>query len=192
MKSENNAEVAEAEVKMELTQEEFRRMPETLLALNFHQDDNYSIVDYYLDYEMSGNGGYNFSRVRETTSGFTITEKHWKQDNDGRRIRIEDESMLDSQSAQTMISAVPGNHIIRKERTDFRGGSSQIPMTISLDQLEISKRTRFFIEVEMIVPPEIAAAAHDSIMVWMKKELHLEAETEAPSMLQLLLTSNLR
>ncbi|MEI7832645.1 MAG: hypothetical protein WCJ56_05565, partial [bacterium] len=76
-------------------------------------------------------------------------------------------------------------------RLDFRGGSSQIPMTISLDRLELNKRIRYFIEVEMIVPPEIAADAHDSIMAWMKNELRLNAETEAPSMLQLLISSTL-
>jgi len=191
MNSENNAEVAEAEVKLEISEEEFRRLPETLLPLHFRQEDNYSIVDYYLDYELAGNGGYNFTRVRETTMGFKITDKAWKQDSAGRWIRIEDESILDSSSAKSMISAIPENRIIRKNRLDFRGGSSQIPMTISLDRLELNKRIRYFIEVEMIVPPEIAADAHDSIMAWMKNELRLNAETEAPSMLQLLISSTL-
>ena len=191
MNSENNAEVAEAEVKLEISEEEFRRLPETLLPLHFRQEDNYSIVDYYLDYELAGNGGYNFTRVRETTVGFKITDKVWRQDSAGRWIRIEDESTLDSSSAKSMISAVPENRIIRKNRLDFRGGSSQIPMTISLDRLELNKRIRYFIEVEMIVPPEIAADAHDSIMGWMKNELRLNAETEAPSMLQLLISSTL-
>ncbi len=179
--------LAEVEIKIRLSAEEFARMPAVLPALAFSFSAESALTDYYLHYARGARGGYDFTRLRARGGTFLLTRKQWTTDAQGHPVRLEEEHAVSAAEAKRLLAAAPGALLLRKHRWDYRGCIDRHAATISLDALELRGETRYFLECEVIIAPAEAAAARERLRAWMRDHLPAGDQTEAPSMLELLL-----
>jgi hypothetical protein len=183
-------EVAEAEVKLEVGAEAFAALPGQLQALGLRAGEEERIVDRYLWFRASPNGGFDFRRAREIDGrSFVLTEKRWALDAAGRPVRLEDERLLSPAEFGQLIQEAPSCPSLRKRRWDFRGRVDGLSAVVSLDRLELRGQTRWFLECEVLSPPELAADTRERLLSWLRASLPLADATEAPTMLELLLAA---
>lgn len=179
---------AEVEIKIELTEGEYTTLPAVLSHLSFTPSGTEALHDYYLHYARAPQGGYNFLRLRAVDdTGYFRTEKRWSSDTEGHPLRLEDETALTAEAFNAMLAAAHDALSLQKFRTNFHGTSDGRPATISLDRLQFPRQTRYFLECEVMTPPEEAHAAREAIHTWMQAHLPVADLHEAPSMLELLL-----
>lgn len=83
--------LAEAEVKVRLTTEEYAALPAALAALGFTPAGAGALTDYYLDFAKSPLRGYDFTRLRFENGAYALTVKRWATGAGGAPIRLEEE-----------------------------------------------------------------------------------------------------
>ena len=182
--------VAEAEVKIRLTAEEFQQLPAVLVRLGFTRAREEELTDYYQEYARSPDGGYDFIRLR--TKGddrYLLTQKRWVIDAQGNAVRTEAEREIGADEFAAMRAQHPRAPVLHKTRVDFHGKIAGQSGTISLDALELNGARHYFLEAELLVPVEEGEQARKAIRDWMLVQLPGCDLTEAPSMLELLLGS---
>ena len=178
--------MAEAEVKIRLTAEEFARLPGVLADLGFSPTSVHDLTDHYLDYTRSSPGGYDLTRLRAAGDTWLLTEKHWVRDAGGQAVRLEDEREITAAEAANLLrEATPAT--LKKRRWEYHGPLAGSTAAIALDRLVLSGRTLYFLECELLVPRDQAAQARENILTWMHAHLPVHDYNEAPSMLELLL-----
>jgi len=179
---------AEAEVKIRLSADEFRRLPAVLEHLGFRRAGEEALTDYYLEYARSSHGSYDFVRLRaQGDDHYLLTQKRWMTDAQGHQVRAEEERDISAEEAAALRAHHPQAPVLRKTRTDFRGQLAGKTGTVSLDALELNGAPHYFLEAELLVPVEEGAAAREAIYAWMREQLPVQDFNEAPSMLELLL-----
>lgn len=181
--------LAEVEIKIRISAEEFARLPGTLAALGFVPAGEETLTDHYLDYARSLLGGYDFTRLRVMDGGkYLLTQKHWVRDAGGQAIRLEEERELSAEEANRLLrEGTP--HTLHKRRWEYRGLIDDHAATVDIDALELMGTEQYFLECEMLVSPDQAAQARADIIAWMRVHLPVSDFREAPSMLELLLAA---
>ena len=183
-----DAPLAEAELKIRLSAEDFTRLPAMLAVCGFTRKGEEALTDTYLAYHRARRGGYDFFRLREQGGAFRLTRKQWTSDARGHAVRTEDERDLTAAEAERLRAASPEAPVLHKRRTDFHGTIGGQPAVVSLDALDLGGATHYFLEAERRVPVAQAEAARARIRAWLRDLLGRDVE-EASSMLELLLAA---
>lgn len=179
--------LAEAEVKYEISAEEFRQMPAVLRELGFTWWKDEALTDYYLYYATSPVRGYDYTRVREVDGELTLTRKAWEPDLQGHPVRLEEERALSRAEFTELLATAGDAPVLRKHRTSYRGTIDDDAATVVLDTLHRDATVHYYLECEMLVPPEHAHDARTRLAAWVHATLPVSSDHEAPSMLELLL-----
>ncbi len=182
--------LAEAEYKIRLTAEEFAAMPAALVALGFTPAGDRALRDDYLDYRPSPVGGWDYTRLR-TADGdrYVLAEKRWTVDAHGHPVRLEEERTVTREEAEAALRQATIIRTLQKRRWTYHGTLDGRDAEIVLDALEMRGTTEYFLECELRVPPEEFTQTRRRIVAWMGAHLPAGDFSQAPSMLQMLLSS---
>ena len=177
----NNKLKIESEVKIQLTKDEFSKISKKIIEKGFSLVSSNKISDYYLKKLQSKHGGWDFDRLRSVDdSKYIFTNKEWSLDQNGYKVRNEDEKEVSIQEFQKLIKNY--SVLINKNRTNYKGLLFNKPATISLDELHVNQNY-YFIECEIMTDIKDASIIRKKIFQWMKDELKLKDKKEALSML---------
>lgn len=182
-----SAPLAEAEVKIALREEEYLRLPARLLALGFQACGASELTDYYLRYDRSEHGGWNFLRLRMSDGAmFLLTRKEWVLDAHGQAVRLEEERLIPAAEAQCLLADTPEALQLHKTRREFTGEIAGEHASIVLDDLLLGEQRNYFLECEVMTTRDRAQQVRETLFCWMRATLDVEATTEAVSMLELI------
>lgn len=172
----------EAEVKYEISEEQYSHLSELLLGAGFVKDKVMTHEDHYTEHTKSELGGFNFVRVRKQTGEDGRVEYLWNKkthalDSSGNKIRLEQPGDLSEAEYGNLVAKASINHpIIIKNRQDFIGKIQNWPATVSVDSICIGGVQKYFIEVEIITDPFSGHTAREACKTWAKDVLHIEAK----------------
>jgi adenylate cyclase class IV len=179
--------MAEAEVKIQLSADEFARLPALLQELGFTSGAVEHLTDYYLDYTASPHGGWDYSRLRMIDGARCLfTTKHWILDAAGQNVRLEEERALEQEECDRRLNAATSYLSLAKERWNYHGQLHGQPATVVLDHLRHQRGDLYFLECEVLVPPEQSHQMRQEIWAWIRRYLPVRATTEAMTMLELI------
>ncbi len=179
--------LAEAEVKIALSADEYQRLPERVLTLGFQSRGSSALIDYYLHYTHSESGGWDFLRLRvQDGATYWLTRKEWVRDARGQAVRMEEEHAIPTAQAAHLLSENPNALQLQKSRREFSGEIAGEPASIVLDALQLGEQLHYFIECEVMTSAERAQQVRDSLLYWIHATLDIASTTEAKSMLELI------
>ncbi len=184
LKKEN---IAEVEIKIELSESQYRHISPILLSNGFLFDSVEEQTDYYLVFEKADNG-YNFKRLRliEGTPNALLTEKSWIIA-DSEKIRIENESEILNNEAKLLISESQVEYIAKKMRFNYNGNYQGYNLNICEDILFLKNSKKHLLECEIITTVSDAKKAKDIIFSWFKDVLSIEDVVISPSILEMII-----
>ena len=178
----------ESEVKIQLSKDEFEKIPEKIIENDFYFVSSNNLSDYYLKKSKSKYGGWDFIRLRSISDNkYLLTNKKWFLDKENNKIRNEDEKEISVEEFQKLTQNY--SVLINKKRTNYKGLLFNMPTTVSLDELTIGKNY-YFIECEITTNPDNANTIREKIFQWMKGKLQLDNKEEAPSILDFIESIN--
>lgn len=181
----------EAEVKLAITEKEYKSLPARLLELGFHPAPQATQEDYYIEHEASDLGGMNFSRLRRENGVYTWNRKHHALDSQGEKVRLEETRDLSEAEFYALLSSAPSEPIIiRKDRQNYTGTMETWSTTVSLDTVVMQEVTKYFIEVEVMTDIEHGVAVRRLCKGWAVTVLGVMG-VEAPGYLKQYLNANL-
>lgn len=179
------ASLSEAEIKVELTDQEVVRVKDSLLAIGFEYVSHDTLQEYYLTKDPSPLGGWDFERLRVVSNHtFLYTVKKWVQDKNGNAVRLEDEKSISQEDFTQLTNKGYALHYT-KEREDFKGTIDGNKMTVSIDTLVLDNQKKYFLECEIIVEQEKSHDAREFLKNWMQSTLKVSTLHEAPSMIDI-------
>lgn len=182
--------MAEAELKIRLTEAEFTAMPGVLTALSFTPTGEGTLRDDYLDFVPAPTGGWDYTRLR-TKNGVkgVVTEKRWVTNAQGQPVRLETERPAGLEEMAALLAAAGTVRTLFKRRWTFAGIVAKRQAEVVLDALERNGGVEYFLECEILVTPDEFVHARGLIALWMRKHLPVQDLSLAPSMLEMLLSS---
>lgn len=186
----NTQQLAETEVKIDITSEKINEIESSILSLGFVKKDRESIQDLFLERQKSAIKGWDFIRLRLVDEMTCIrTEKIWKQDQAGNNIRLENEKEVPLTEFEI---ASQNAFILPKIRKNFIGTINEYPTTISIDTLTVLSKEYCFLEVEIITSFEDSPNVRTMIKKWISTQLLHKEVTEALSIMEFLETLNIK
>ena len=179
----------ETELKLELSEREFKLCQEKLLTLGCPKVKESALVDYFFDIEKFDDKGFNFTRIRVyNDSDYEQTKKTWKLNDRGERIREEEEL---ASSENQLADRLKSDKYFKAEKTrvDYKGEMLNFPCTFSFDKIVFPDETRYFMEAELDgVPAEQSESIRVEIKNWLLATFNLSDRPEGIGMMKLILT----
>lgn len=177
----------EVEIKVELTDAERQELRTALTEKGFSATKVTPQADYYVEVKDSPYGGRDLKRYRDEDGKLIYTEKIWEKHN-GELARKENEREVTQEEfneARAKYSKVP---FIKKQREWFKGSYKNIPISFTIDTVELSnsKKNRYFVEAEIDVKDINEVSKTKEFLKGFLKDLLKKSEIiEAPGMASL-------
>lgn len=177
--------LAEAEVKLEINKDEFLTVQNKLQEIGYISNEKEMLRDYFLEYKVSPHGGWDLRRLRQVNNQtYFLTQKKWVLDNDGVKVRSEEENELEKAAAAELLQEYDSPSFVDKQRLTFINEADEnSPYTVALDALEINNRHYYFVECELLTTLDQASAAREQIFEFLWEKLEIPEREEAPSIL---------
>ncbi len=179
----------ETEVKLELTQSEFDQVLSVLQTKGFTLTKESRLNDNFFNIKQFDEKGWNFTRIRVyNESEYEKTDKIWKLDAQGNRVREEKEFPSSVEELTSLKSIEPTHFSLNKERVDYSGTALDYPAVISLDTVVFPDETRYFMECEIEVDEAESHEIRPKLKQWMLDTFNLSDRPEGIGMLRLVMS----
>lgn len=180
----------EAEVKYQISAAEYAELPARLLEVGFLDGGSITQEDRHIMYEPSALGGFDFERIRKTTTTAGEVEYSWDRkfngkDAAGNKLRLEDSRVTTREEYETALELAPPEcPTVLKQRHNFTGTIEGFAATVSLDKVNFGSGDAYFIETEIITTLEHGQEAKQLCTQWLTGSLHINTVVEAPGYLK--------
>ena len=180
----------ETEVKLEVSAKEFLDCQQLLQESGFTEKPAYNLKDYFFNVEAFDAAGWNFLRIREYDgTRYERTEKIWKYNENGDRVRLEDERETDKSELDSLCATNKTPLTLTKVRTNYEGVVLGYSAVFSFDYVTFPDEKRYFVECEIDVPEDVAGDEFRSkLREWMLRFFNLSVRPEGIGMMALTLS----
>lgn len=178
----------ETEYKLEVNESEFEAGKRYLIESGYLEKGTSRLEDYFFNVTKFDDKGWNFLRIRVYDGErYERTEKIWKHNSAGERVREEIERPSDKKELETLESTSTPLRL-SKERADYSGTVLDRPAVYSFDKVVFPDETRFFVECEIRTTEEESHRIRADLKALMLQTLHLSDRPEGIGMMRLVLS----